>query len=305
MAVTESGLAVVFDEWTDQLPAATDRLGAVERRVRRRRTRVRVAGAAAVCAVLVAGVLAAGHGSTAGDQRPAVRRGPSHPALTFPTHFAGSTLSGQVSGFGRQTRSTTLTWPASKQVAVVLQCSAAGGLVQIVVTGQSQPLYQACSGLDTAFVGDGSQYFPHVPAGSVVRLEVSADAGVAGPWAVGVLARDPHWLPGGSPAATRQGKKLQIWLSGGTGGTADISATGDTHPVFVLTCGQPGRMSLLINGHDVGTVNCADATWSTQVLPVSVQSLASAGWVPGRKALLSFGWEGTSWAFVGVAVYGG
>ncbi|MFI5101386.1 MAG: hypothetical protein ACHQE5_12880 [Actinomycetes bacterium] len=303
MAVTESGLAVVFDEWTDQLPAAPDRLGEVERRVRRHRTRVRLAGAAAVCAVLVAGVLVAGHRSTAGDQHPAVRRGPSHPALTFPGHFAGSVVSGQVSGFGQQTRTTTLTWPASKQLALVMQCSAAGGMVQIVVTGQSQPLYQPCAGLDTAFVGDGSEFFPQVRAGSVVTLEVSADAGVVGPWAVGVLARDPHWLTGGSPAATLQGKKLQMWLGGGTSGTVDFSATGDTRPVFVLTCGQPGRLSLLINGHDVGTVNCADAAWSAQVLPVSAESLASAGWVPGRKELLALGWEGMSWAYVGVAVY--
>ncbi len=301
MAVTESGLAVVFDEWTDQLPAAPDRLGAVERRVRRHRTRVRVAGATAVCAVLVAGLLVAGHGSTAGDQRPGVRRGPSHPALTFPTHFAGSVVSGQVSGFGQQTRTTTLTWPASKQLAVVLQCSAAGGLVEIVVTGQSEPLYQSCAGLGPAFVGD--EFFPHVTAGSTVTLEVSTDAGTIGPWVVGVLARDPHWLPGGSPAATLQGKKLQLWLNGGTGGTVDFSATGDTHPLFLLTCGQPGRLSLLINGHHVGTVNCADAAWSMQVLPVSAQSLASAGWVPGHKALLALGWEGASWAYVGVAVY--
>jgi RNA polymerase sigma-70 factor (sigma-E family) len=306
LAVTESDIAEAFREWTDQLPPAADRLGAVEQRIRRHRNRVRAAGAAAVCAVIVGAAFVSGHTSTARDQGPAVRRGPSHPAMVLPAVFAGSVVSGQVSGSGTQTRSTTLVWPESSRLALAAQCSADGGMLKISVSGEPDPLSTACGGIGAILTVDAAPYFPHVPANAVVTVTVGSDSGVTGPWVVGVLDRDPRWLDGSTPPQAYQGARLRHWVSGGISASASVQLTAaDTHPVFQMICGQAGRLSLLLNGQDVGTVNCADAPWSEQVLPVSEQTLTTAGFVPGRRASMAFGWEGQTWAYVGVAEYAG
>ena len=259
-----------------------------------------------MCAVVAVGALVAGHNTTARDQGPAVRRGPSHPALVFPDVYAGSVVSGQVAGFGRQTRSTTLQWPAGERLALVLQCSAAGGYVDISTGAGSGNLDTACAGPGPNMIDDAATYFPDVEPGSQVTLTVTVTGPVTGPWAVAVLNRDPRWLHGGTPAQMFQGRHLQHWVSGGISGSMSTRLTAaDARPAFVLTCGQPGRLTLLLNGQDVGAIRCADATWSQQVLPVSTQSLAAAGYLPGRTSTIGFGWEGSTWAYVGAAQYGG
>ncbi len=307
MAVTESQLVELLQAWSDPLPVAPDRLAAVERRIRRHRSRVRLGSAAAVCALVAVGALVAGYSGATRDHSPAVRRGPSHPALLLTSHYAGSNVSGQVSGVGAQTRSTTLVWPQSARLGLVVQCSAGEGFAKISVVGEADPLRTSCAAPGASLLVDAGSYFPHVPAGSLVTFTVSTDAGVEGPWVVGVLDRDPRWLGGGTAAPTFHGQALQHWVSGGISSSTTVKLTAaDARPVFVLTCGQPGRLSLLLDGHDVGTVECADAAWSQQVLQVSQRSLATAGYLPGRTVSVAFGWEGTaSWAYVGFAQYTG
>jgi hypothetical protein len=305
MVVRESDLAGVLRSWTDQLAGPPDRLGAVDRRIRRHRNRVRTAGAAAVCAVIAVGALVAGHTTTAHDQGPAVRRGPSHPAIVFPDVYSGATVSGQVSGVGVQSRSTLVTWPEAARMWLALQCAADVGTMRISA-GSATLLTTSCVGPGVELFDESASGFD-IPAGSLVTLTVATDAQVTGPWAVAVLNRDPRWAARRLLEPTFQGRTLQHWVSADSSATVSVRLTAaDADPVFVLTCGQPGRLSLVLNNRDVGTVSCADATWSQQVLPVSRQSLVAAGYLPGRTATIAVAWEGQPWwPRVAVAQYGG
>ena len=316
MAVTESDLPALFWAWTDPLTAPPDRLAAVHGRIRRHRNRVWSVGAAALCLLVVAGALVAGWPVGTSAQRPAQRRGPSHPALVFPQAFAGSVVLGQVSGTGAQTRSLSVRWPPAQRLGLALRCSAqrnatgvpaaAGGEVQLTVGSRpGQSLSTFCAGTGGALVPDAAAFFPGVAVGSTVTLAVTTGRSVSGPWSVAVLDLDPHWLPAYQAPASYHGRPLRHWFRIGTTDSVSVRLTGaDANPVFVLSCGQPGRLSLIVNGTEVGAEQCPDQPWSEQVLAVSQRTLDAVGYAPGRVVSLSFGWDGSA-SEAGLTVYGG